>query len=343
MKRYDYIDVLKGIGIIFMIMGHIFFGYKFDYYIHAFNMPLFFLTSGYCYKQKEQTFAKMAGKEFQKLIVPYFLYGMFHYVIWILFFAENHSKTDPLKRLLFMNEDGLPIAGALWFLTALFWGVIYFNVIRRVIKNMIVQTIVIGIIAVIGTYYFTVTKTRLPWGMDIALVAIGFIQMGFLAAKYRDTKIVKTIFGLKPIIILAGLIINFFMILGNQYINMRTADYTYRIFFWINSVLSVILYLNLSIILCKFRNKYFLRNSVKILEYIGKNSLAYVGLNQLAIVISDAICYNMWYALERYKYILVVVRRLILLSLVLTLIFLFNSIKDNLLQYVRKKQKCREE
>lgn len=45
--RLEYIDILKGIGIILMIMGHIGFGGIFDFYIHAFNMPLFFFVSGY--------------------------------------------------------------------------------------------------------------------------------------------------------------------------------------------------------------------------------------------------------------------------------------------------------
>ena len=37
-----YIDILRGIGIIIMVSGHIGFGGKFDRYIHTFHMPLFF-------------------------------------------------------------------------------------------------------------------------------------------------------------------------------------------------------------------------------------------------------------------------------------------------------------
>lgn len=53
-SRVEYIDILKGIGIILMIMGHIGFSGIFDFYIHAFNMPLFFFVSGYLYKTKTE-------------------------------------------------------------------------------------------------------------------------------------------------------------------------------------------------------------------------------------------------------------------------------------------------
>lgn len=49
-KRIEYIDIYKGIGIILMIMGHIGFGSKFDIWIHAFNMPMFFLYRDFCIK-----------------------------------------------------------------------------------------------------------------------------------------------------------------------------------------------------------------------------------------------------------------------------------------------------
>lgn len=51
-KRLDEIDILKAIGIILMVMGHIGFGSIFDYWIHAFHMPMFYLISGFLYKRK---------------------------------------------------------------------------------------------------------------------------------------------------------------------------------------------------------------------------------------------------------------------------------------------------
>jgi fucose 4-O-acetylase-like acetyltransferase len=41
-NRIFFIDIFRGIGIILMIMGHIYFGVRFDKFIHAFHMPMFF-------------------------------------------------------------------------------------------------------------------------------------------------------------------------------------------------------------------------------------------------------------------------------------------------------------
>ena len=46
-KRIDTVDVLRAVGILIMVMGHVGFGGKFDRYIHSFHMPLFVLISGY--------------------------------------------------------------------------------------------------------------------------------------------------------------------------------------------------------------------------------------------------------------------------------------------------------
>lgn len=43
-KRIAYIDILRGIGILLMVMGHVGFGSRFSHYIHAFHMPLFFVV-----------------------------------------------------------------------------------------------------------------------------------------------------------------------------------------------------------------------------------------------------------------------------------------------------------
>jgi len=52
-KRIEWLDVLKGIGIFFVVAGHF---YKSDdpvlVYIYSFHMPLFFFISGYVYDDR---------------------------------------------------------------------------------------------------------------------------------------------------------------------------------------------------------------------------------------------------------------------------------------------------
>jgi fucose 4-O-acetylase-like acetyltransferase len=46
-------DIMKGIGIVAMIVGHCILPYSLSHYIYAWHMPLFFFVSGYFYKQKQ--------------------------------------------------------------------------------------------------------------------------------------------------------------------------------------------------------------------------------------------------------------------------------------------------
>ena len=46
-QRLDYIDVFRSLGIIAMVMGHVGFGGKFDHFIHAFHMPMFFFIANF--------------------------------------------------------------------------------------------------------------------------------------------------------------------------------------------------------------------------------------------------------------------------------------------------------
>ncbi|WP_230399228.1 acyltransferase family protein [Novisyntrophococcus fermenticellae] len=74
-SRMDYIDIYIAFGIILMVMGHIGFGGKFDQFIHAFHMPMFFFISGFFYKEKHIDVKKCAFDKAKKLLTPYFVFG----------------------------------------------------------------------------------------------------------------------------------------------------------------------------------------------------------------------------------------------------------------------------
>ena len=51
-EKLLWIDIVKGIGIISVVVGHIFY----TPYIYAFHMPLFFIIGGFLFSQKEIRF-----------------------------------------------------------------------------------------------------------------------------------------------------------------------------------------------------------------------------------------------------------------------------------------------
>ena len=90
MNRIPWIDNMKAVGMYFIILGHFFpHGYK---YIYVFNVPVFFVISGYLCKQ--ETNAKSFWKKILTgLVLPLIVLNITNYIIIDLlsYFNGNHN------------------------------------------------------------------------------------------------------------------------------------------------------------------------------------------------------------------------------------------------------------
>ena len=68
-QRDAVLDILKGFGIIFVLVGHSLGGIVHNF-IYSFHIPLFFLVSGYLYKQRP--FKEQVKKDWSRLMIPFF-------------------------------------------------------------------------------------------------------------------------------------------------------------------------------------------------------------------------------------------------------------------------------
>lgn len=81
-KRISWIDVFKGIGIILVILGHI---YSDDNYInvwiYSFHMPMFFFISIFLYVYKDINRKEFYKNKFRSLIVPFLFFECLLYIL----------------------------------------------------------------------------------------------------------------------------------------------------------------------------------------------------------------------------------------------------------------------
>lgn len=80
MKRIEYIDILKGIGIILVVLGHVTQNKPLFQFIYAFHMPLFFFVAGLFLRNKFGFIKSHA----RSLMIPYFSFGFISYAYWTL-------------------------------------------------------------------------------------------------------------------------------------------------------------------------------------------------------------------------------------------------------------------
>lgn len=128
--RISYIDALKGLLIILVIIGHSNVNLivpRTVQAIYTVHMPLFFVLSGF-FLHRNESIKKQLKKSFKNYIVPYVLTCLVCLVtILVKWYLTQDLKYEGiceeyLKRLLFVQIARTSDIGPIWFLVALFWG-----------------------------------------------------------------------------------------------------------------------------------------------------------------------------------------------------------------------------
>lgn len=148
-KRNLSIDILKGYGIILMVIGHSGCPKWMHDFIYAFHMPLFFICSGYLYRPLKSTkeIISFAKRRITRLYVPYLKWSILFLILHNLFYKINIysdefgylSNTSSLynisdffvhfKRIVFYMNGHEELLGGFWFLKTLLISSIIFSVI----------------------------------------------------------------------------------------------------------------------------------------------------------------------------------------------------------------------
>lgn len=197
-SRDDTFDVLKGIAIILMILGHCNVG-PLHAFIFTFHMPLFFFVAGYFLKTRP--LHREIGTSLKRLIIPY-IFSVFCIllIIAILDFADKgwidiSCFTDYALRFLLGFKGGSApewLHGeirALWFFLALFWARAIVVFLINTIKSVSVLCIIILMLSLCGT--FCGEHFFVPFCIPLGISATGFVYAGFFIHKHNLLKSAK--------------------------------------------------------------------------------------------------------------------------------------------------------
>ena len=81
-KRIEWVDVAKGIGIFLVVLGHT--SAQLRNLIYGFHMPLFFFLSGVVFNKEKYSIKGFVKSRFNSLILPYIFFYVLTYVYWLL-------------------------------------------------------------------------------------------------------------------------------------------------------------------------------------------------------------------------------------------------------------------
>lgn len=155
-NRISYYDLMKGIAIILVVVGHIMqfaFGYKTSEVVNMlgiFHMPIFFYISGFFLYKEDTNLRGMLNKLYKRilnLLIPYLVFG----ILWCSFSKSNFIT-------MFLSGGG-----RYWFLYTLFiistFFLIYEYVIGRCKNTLIYVTLwIVPYIILIATKVYLNTN-----------------------------------------------------------------------------------------------------------------------------------------------------------------------------------------
>ena len=269
----EWIDTAKGIGIILVVLGHIWTMKEGYHYINSFHMPLFFFLSGYLVNfEKYDSVRSFIAVKFNSLVIPYFWFSLITYLYWVLIERKfSGNVVSPISAFvnIFISQGAdeyLPHNPALWFLTCLFIITASFYGIGRTQKPLQIcfWLLISSAIGYSTTLYVT---SSFPWSIDVALTGIVFYGVGFIIKNSKVTDITSSYI---PWLVLcfcipAGFIIS--QLNGN--VVMSDNLYGNYLYFYSGAFIGIV---NVVIIAM------FLRKNM-ILSYLGQNSLIVLALH----------------------------------------------------------------
>lgn len=169
---YDWVDAAKGLGIIFVVLGHAIadttqnvpiFGKIFQI-IYSFHMPLFFFLSGFCgikALQKRQLHEKETYilERFKRLMIPYFFVGICYIPIKLLM-ADYVTKRVDISYIMLGFLGGDNPNSQLWTLYVLFLDAVFLCVMSNVGRFSLHITFLLSLIMAVSSVFVDNTFLR---------------------------------------------------------------------------------------------------------------------------------------------------------------------------------------
>lgn len=296
MERDQSIDILRGIGIIFVVAGHAGSGTGLPVFSpYSFHMPLFFFLSGIFFKElaPEGFFASIL-RGGRALILPttlcFIAYALISHLLGFLGFS-GLSRPLSFKSILFdqfFGSGAYRFTSPYWFIPVLFFVRLYFGVVHARIAVFVRRALALNCYALHGLFALGYLMAALvsvhvsrvmyqtgnvQWTAIIPLrVVFGgcFYYLGYLCATYRAQRVIGNVIALAAIYVIGQQLV----------ITGKTLDFWMQIMKFESTILPIV---SSTLGICFFYGVAILLSSHRamgLIAFIGKKGMPIV-LHQL--------------------------------------------------------------
>ena len=281
MERRKDLDFAKGIGIVFMVLGHSFSGDNGSLiltYIYSFHMPLFFIIPGIIYGSKRQSngtfsFYTTLKIKTRKLLIPYFSFATLTALALCIIGRKSVTEFgNYMQRIITLQG-----INAMWFIPCfLIVELIFLLLVNKFrLKYCYFFFIVIGIFAV----FFPFIKQYFPM-MQTIVIGLSLFSLGYLLEK---------VFSMKPkwLLFATTVVMHLVLALFNNRVDLAYGIYGNPLLYYINGLLGTYVFIHTYWYVSKLKIS-------NIFTWLGENSLIVLCTSSLVIEILRLLDYKLF-------------------------------------------------
>ena len=285
-NRETFIDILKGIGIISIVIGHgpsyIWVGnvqIPIGSFVYLYHLAIFFFCSGYLYTDIQKSLTAFWSKKIKSLYWPATKHSLIALLLYNLYVKIGVVDSTYLSRddllinitnILTLNGGG-PLFVAYWFFQILLCSMLIFGSVQYFsgkISNMYCRNVVfIVLIEIIGRIgiYSTERHFGLLYNMQIAYLMVPVLLMGYFYKGYISKGKWKINFS----IILLAITFSILLLVVKNGIGIELSKYEIAssVLFYPISIIGILFCLALAQIIWKCNRL------TMVISYLGRNSL----------------------------------------------------------------------
>lgn len=180
-QRSITVDVMKGLGIILVVLGHTIHNSDLHEWIYTFHMPLFFIVAGLFLKTGDDIYLKRC----KTILIPYLFFAVITFLYWRFWeirFRPINEGVDANTHFfdIFWQTNRFQFNIVLWFLPCLFITTILLNAVTSIIKKRIFIFCICLLWITVASLYMPDTKSF--WVKE-TWYAFPFVTFGWFIGK----------------------------------------------------------------------------------------------------------------------------------------------------------------